>query len=271
MPLLKPRKKTTTDADAEPGGTPYRDITDDEVVIAFIHPGEVSSYFLTSLVALLLADQRGKDKPNVVGLLQEWSSANVSAARNTLTLKFLDDPTYRNAEWLMWIDADMSFDHDAVDRLLAVADPVERPIVGGLCFGMSQGKLFPTIYMLAKDDEGHTRTVRVGNYPPDTVVQVAGTGAAFLLIHRSALEQIRAREFNKTFPFFQESEMHGQPVGEDITFSLRALTCEIPMHVDTGTKIGHHKSQLLDEQLFLFQVATSGEDQAEGNAAARGA
>ena len=245
---------------------PTRDYSNDKVVVAFIHPGQLSAYFGVSLVAAVLRDQ-GKPQPNIVGMLQEWSSANVSAPRNLLTSKFLDE---YDADWLVWIDSDMQFDADAIDRLLAVADPVERPIVGGLCFGMSQGKLFPTIYMLAKDDDGKTRTVRVGNYPPDQVVRVAGTGAAFLLIHRSALETIRAREFNKTFPFFQESEMHGQPVGEDITFSLRALACDIPMHVHTGVKIGHHKSQLLDEQLFLFQVATSGEDQAEGNAAARG-
>lgn len=233
-----------------------RDFRNDTVVVAFIHPGEVSSYFLTSLVGTILADQRGKKKPNIVGLLQEWSSANVSAPRNYLTGKFLDE---YDADWLLWIDADMQFDPDAMDRLLSVADPKERPVVGGLCFGMSAGQLFPTIYMLAHDDDGATRTVRMGNYPPDTVVQVAATGAAFLLIHRDALTQVRDHGFNKTFPFFQESELHGQPVGEDITFSLRLLQLGIPLHVDTGTRIGHHKSQLLDEQLFLFQVAASGE------------
>lgn len=261
------KRKTKTSEAPKDGAATFRNTTNDKVVVAFIHPGEVSSYFLTSLVGMLLADQRHKARPNIVGLLQEWSSANVSAARNTLTRRFVDE--YPQADWLLWIDADMNFDPDAMDRLLAVADPNERPIVGGLCFGMNQGKLFPTIYMLAEDDEGKTRTVRVGNYPPDTVTRVAGTGAAFLLIHRSALETIREHGFNKTFEWFQESEMHGQPVGEDITFSLRALTCGIPMHVDTGTKIGHHKSQLLDEQLFLFQVATSGEEQADGNDEAR--
>lgn len=240
--------------------TPARNFTKDRVVVAFIHPGEVSSYFCVSLIGMILADQRGKKNPNIVGLLQEWSSANVSAPRNMLTSKFLDE---YDADWLLWIDADMQFDADAMDRLLAIADPEERPIVGGLCFGMSQGVLFPTIYMLAEDDDGIMRTVRMGNYPPDTVVRVAGTGAAFLLLHRSALEKVRDHGFNRTFPFFQESELHGQPVGEDITFSLRCLQLDIPMHVDTGTKIGHHKSQLLDEQLFLFQVATSGDEPAE--------
>ena len=243
----------------------YRDITNDKVVVAFIHPGEVSSYFLVSLVAMILADQRGKEQPNIVGMLQEWSSANVSAPRNLLTSKFLDE---YDADWLLWIDADMQFDADAMDRLLAVADPAERPIVGALCFGMSQGKLFPTIYMLAQDDDGHTRTVRMGNYPPDQVVRVAGTGAAFLLIHRSALETIRARQFNKTFPFFQESELHGQPVGEDITFCLRAKVLGFPVHVHTGVKIGHHKSAVLTEAMFRAETPTGGDDADSGSQSA---
>ncbi len=95
------------------------------------------------------------------------------------------------------------------------------------------------------------RTVRVGQYPADALVKVAGTGAAFLLIHRTALDKIRARGFNETFPFFQETEMHGQPVGEDVTFCLRALACNLPIHVNTAVKIGHHKSTLLTEDMFL--------------------
>lgn len=220
-----------------------------QVVVAYIHAGQLSSYFTESLVATLLLDQQRK--PKIVGLLQEWSSANISSARNLLTRRFLDD---FDAEWLLWVDSDMAFSADALDALLESADKDTAPIVGGLCFGMMQGKLFPTIYMFAEDDDGNMRTVRVGQYPADTLVKVAATGAAFLLIHRSALETIRERAFNPVFEFFQETEMHGAPVGEDVTFCLRALACNIPIHVDTGIKIGHHKSTLLTEELFLSQV-----------------
>ena len=218
-------------------------------MISYIHSGSLSSYFVESLIATLLLDRQRKRK--IVGLLQEWSSANISAARNTLTLRFLDE---HEAEWLLWVDSDMAFSADALDALLDSADPQTAPIVGGLCFGMMQGRLFPTIYMLAEDDEGLPRTVRVGQYPADALVKVAGTGAAFLLIHRSALNTIRERGFNATFPFFQETEMHGQPVGEDVTFCLRALACNLPVHVNTAVKIGHHKSNLLTEDMFLGQV-----------------
>lgn len=219
----------------------------DTVCIAFIHPGETSAYFTTSLVGSLLYDRATSRR--IVGLHNEWSSANVSAPRNRLTAKFLDET---DADWLWWIDADMAWDHEALDQLLAVADPDTAPIVGGLAFGAFHDMLFPTIYQFGEVD-GNLTTVRVADYPDDAVIQVAATGAAFLLIHRSALETIRARAFNQTFPWFQEIEMSGQPVGEDLAFCLRAASCEIPVHVHTGVKIGHHKSHLLTHELFQAQ------------------
>lgn len=222
-----------------------------EVVIAFIHPGETSAYFTTSLIGTLLYDRAtGK---HIVGLINEWSSANVSAPRNNLTRKFLDDYT---ADWLWWIDADMAWDHDALEQLLKVADPVKAPIVGGLCFGASADRLFPTVYQFAEVD-GRVTTVRISDYPRDAMVQVAATGAAFLLIHRSALEAIRDKAFNAAFPWFQETELSGQPAGEDLTFCIRAGICELPVWVNTAVKVGHHKSHLLTEELFSAQQVPS--------------
>ncbi len=247
----KPRPKLTYKQPVPDGG----------VVVAFIHPGQVSAFFLSSIVTLLLADRSGPQR--IVGMVQEWSSANVSASRNELTGQFLDDYT---AEWLLWVDADMAFGHDSLDLLLAAADRDAAPIVGGLCFGMTQGRLFPTIYNLAVDpDTDEPVTVRAVQYPRDQLVQVAATGAAFLLIHRSSLLKMRERGFNRTFPFFQETEMGGRPTGEDITFCLRAMALEIPVHVHTGVRVGHHKSHVLDEDLFDAQQPAQPETQTGGD------
>jgi hypothetical protein len=221
----------------------------DTVVIAFIHPGQVSAFFNTSVIATLLHDQHNNRR--IVGMMQEWSSANVSAARNSLTNRFLDD---HEADWLLWIDADMAWEQTAVDALVECADPEKAPIVGGLCFGASQDQLFPTIYQFIKRDDDTISTIRVGQYPTDTMVHCAATGAAFLLIHRSVLEEMRKREFNAAFPFFQETELAGAPAGEDVTFCLRAGICGAPIYVNTAVKIGHHKSHLLTEDLFLSQT-----------------
>lgn len=222
---------------------------DPTVVIAYIHPGETSTYFTKGLLLLCMYHQM-PGKPRILNVLDEWSSANVSSSRNSLTTQFLDNTA---ADWLLWIDADMQFDHNALELLLASADPVERPIVGGLCFGMTQGRLFPTIYQWVRTDDGKVTTYRVGDYPDNTVVQCAATGAAFILIHRRVLEAMREREFNAAFPFFQETELDGQPAGEDLTFCIRAGLLGFPIHVDTGVKIGHHKSIVLDHDMFQAQ------------------
>lgn len=219
------------------------------VVVGFLHPGMVSAYFTTSLVQMLLFDQ-GTSR-NIVGMLQEWSSANVSAARNEIVRRFLEHHT--QAEWLLFIDSDMQWDHDALDQMLAVADPQAAPIVGGLCFGAIRDQLFPTIYVLTPTTDGGLTTTRVGDYPRDTLVPCDATGAAFLLIHRGVLDAMRDRAFNPTFPWFQETELGGLPAGEDLTFCLRARGMGVPIHVDTRVKVGHHKSTLYTEALFDSQ------------------
>ena len=76
---------------------------------------------------------------------------------------------------------------------------------------------------------------------------MAATGAAFLLIHRSALKAMAERNFNEAFPFFQETQNGDKPVSEDLTFCLRLASLGIPVHVHSGVKIGHHKTYVITE------------------------
>ena len=214
------------------------------VALAYIHPGQVSSYFTESMIASLFWDRQRRRR--IKNIYQEWSSANVSAARNTVTARFLDR---HDADWLLWIDSDMQWDPRDIDVILDAADEKVRPIVGGLCFGMAHGSLFPTIYQFAELD-GNLTTIRVREYERDALVRVAATGAAWLLIHRDVLQAIKDREFNAAFPWFQETQNGAEPVGEDITFCLRAGICGFPVFVHTGIRVGHHKSILLTEQMF---------------------
>lgn len=223
------------------------------VAIAYIHPGQVSSYFTESLLATVFYDfaqeAMGNRPRRIANVYQEWSSANVSEARNSVTKRFLER---NDADWLLWIDSDMQWSPPAVDVLLDAADPNERPVVGGLCFGMSMGELFPTIYQFAQID-GQLTTMRIREYERDALVQCAATGAAFLLIHRKVLQQMADKNFNEAFPFFQETQNGDKPVGEDLTFCLRVAALGYPLFVHTGVRVGHHKSNLLTEDMFLAQ------------------
>jgi hypothetical protein len=100
--------------------------------------------------------------------------------------------------------------------------------------------------MWAQDPKrGHYGFANRFIYPPETLVQVAGTGAAFLLIHRSVLERVRAEYGEQWFNLIQYED--GTTVSEDLSFCYRLLEHQIPVFVHTGVKITHHKEMWLDE------------------------
>jgi hypothetical protein len=222
----------------------------DKVCVAYVHPTEVSTLFHLSMLKFMLWD--GANTRRITGggaHISKFSSANISNARNDIVRDFLNT----KSDWLWMIDADMDFEPTTLEQLLMNADPEKSPIVGALCFGVNHGNLFPTLYGLTKDDAGDVRAFRYDEYPENAMFQVAATGAACLLIHRSVLEKMRDQGFNKSYPWFQETELAGRPCGEDFTFCLRAGALGIPVYVDTGVTIGHHKSYTLTEPMYLTQ------------------
>lgn len=219
------------------------------VWVASVYPTSVSTFYHRSFLGMVLYDTGGPRR--IVNVDGEYSSANISHARNELVRRFLAG----SAAWLLLIDSDMNFDPDLVDALLHNASPDRAPIVGGLCFGINDDVLFPTLYHLIKDDDDQLATVKhQGPIPENTMFQVAATGAACLLVHRSVLEAVEAHGFNQTFPWFQEMEMFGRPCGEDFTFCLRAGQLGFPVYVNTAVEVGHHKSSLLTAAKYRAQI-----------------
>ena len=90
------------------------------------------------------------------------------------------------------VDSDMGFAHDTVEQLVAAADPVERPVVGGLAFAYkTDGKTSfygtryrctPTIYDFVELEDKVGFVPRMA-YERDALLQCSGTGGACVLIH----------------------------------------------------------------------------------------
>lgn len=220
-----------------------------KVVVAWLHPENVAASFMDSMLSLFLYDVQGRRR--IIeggGSVSMRSGANITNGRNDVVRNFLDNA---DAEWLWFVDSDMTFAPDTLERLVAAADPKERPIVGALCFGEwhapGRRERFPTLYFW--DDKGQ-QLVRAESYPPDTLLPVTCTGTGCLLIHRSVLVEMRA-EYPEPYPWFQETAFHGAPWGEDVTFCIRAQQLGYPVHVHTGIKTGHAKYYELDEAAFL--------------------
>lgn len=163
--------------------------------------------------------------------------SSIVMGRNQLVRSFLEG----DAEWLFMIDTDMTFEPDTLDRLLAV----NKPIVGGLCFGLRAGEVFPTLFV-----EKNGETFNALDWPENTVAKVDATGAACLLVHRTVFEKM-AETYPPPVPFFADEILpSGLLRGEDITFCHRARGLGFPIFVHTGVKVGHVKQVVIDESHY---------------------
>lgn len=215
------------------------------VVIATIQTATVSSKFCDSMINLVAAD-RGR---TIAGRLAMLTGPLLSRGRNKLTADFLAQD---EVDWLLWIDSDMVFSPDAVTRLLASADPVERPLVGGFYLIVwPNGEVLPTVFV--RDRAGDL--VNATSWPAQALMECEAVGAGFMLVHRRVLEAVRDRGFNTVYPWFQEGDGDGGEIGEDVTFCLRAGELGFPVHVNTGVSIGHHKTIVVDQAMLLRSAA----------------
>ncbi len=184
-------------------------------------------------------------------------SMELSHARNTATAAFLSS----DADWLLWIDTDIGFEQDALEKLLSVADPETAPIVGGLCFiegdfshdfrGGLRSSLAPTLYDWAWIEPksgmpGTYKMVARQEWATDAVTRVGATGCGFLLTHRSVYEKESAWLQESGAPphiwFERIPGADGELCGEDISFCLRAHQIDLPVLVHTGVITTHQKT-----------------------------
>ncbi len=143
---------------------------------------------------------------------------------------------------LMWIDSDISFAAEDVQRLRAH----DLPLVGGVYAKKGQPGL--AVYL-----EPGTRDLHVGEGGGVTAVRYVGTG--FLLTRRAVFEAIQqtfslpvcnARFGAPLVPYFlpmvvADAEAPGGYwyLGEDYALCERARVAGFGVHVDTAIRLGH--------------------------------
>jgi len=228
------------------------------VQVAYLHSDEVSYSWHDSMRRLRDHDAGRRIAPEPLNIFS--SAGQIVANRNGAVTLFLDKT---DAEWLFMIDTDMGFAPDTVDRLLEAADPLERPVVGALCFAMMYAghdgmgglrqSIVPTLYRIGRTLDGQQSFSYYGHYPPNTLVPVAATGAACILIHRGILEKLRTEYGDHWFD--QVYSPNGHMIGEDFSFCARVNKTGALVHVHTGVKTTHHKRLWLAEDDYALASA----------------
>lgn len=224
------------------------------VAIGMVYENEMPTSFVHSWTNLLFFDVANWGLLSTgPGLLSVRAGTDgLVAARNTVVENFLAT----DGEWLLWIDSDMGFSPDTVYRLFASADKTDRPIVGGLCFASREyaddgmgGYLTrpaPTIFQL-DDSTGRVLPAAGKIYPVSSLVKVAATGSAFIIIHRSVFEAIGSGWYDRI-------QVETGVMGEDVSFCVRARAHDFPIHVYTGARTSHFKPQWVQESDYWRAV-----------------
>lgn len=237
----------------------------EKVCIGVPHLNEGGWNFIESALRVAAYDKAHGDHllhnsgmMNNGALAAVWGrSMELSHARNTATAAFLSS----DSDWLLWWDSDIGCEQDAVEKLLAVADPETAPIVGGLCFiegdythdwrGGLRTSLAPTLYDWAWIEPksgmpGAYKLIIRQDWPKGDVTRVGATGCGFLLTHRSVYEKISAWLIEQGAPahiwFDRIPGPDGELCGEDISFCLRAHQVDLPVLVHTGVTTTHQKA-----------------------------
>jgi len=241
------------------------DRTAEKVVLAYVVSNDVAYSWHRSMMGLVAFDAGLHGRLQKPGgyLAIKYGTGGLIEARNQAIHEFLEDYA---ADWLFWLDTDMGFQPDALELLLAAADPAERPIVGGLCFAQREDEPdgmggwrtqpTPTIYDWITLGAESGYAVR-WDYPIDTVTQCHATGSACVLIHRSVLEKMRdaftSGEIRPAWYDRLPNPSTGQLLSEDLSFCARAGALGFPVFIDTRVKTSHYKQQWVAEEDYIRQ------------------
>lgn len=212
-----------------------------DVFVGYCHPGVVDGAFHDCIVNMLQVN------PRIASVCSAEAGPWLPGVRNLLADQFMST----DLEWYLQLDADMVFNPDLPDKLIACYNDVsvENSIVSGLYFGYI-GRVrhaWPQLY----DIDGKP----VYGYQPNTLNPSFSTGGGAVMIHRSHLEKLGK-------PYFVCNE-----TGKDqdqIFFQRLREDHGVQLYVHSGIQLGHRKTIIAGEGDFIAS------QQAQANARSGG-
>lgn len=158
-------------------------------------------------------------------------------ARNRLAQKAVSE----NFDRVLWLDSDMIFGPDLMEKLNARIDEGAE-LVSGLYF-TRRAPLEPVVYSDIRKENGVPKRDPYMDYPRDAIFEVAGCGFGGVMMTADLLRRV-GDEFGLPF-----SPILG--FGEDLSFCLRVGKLGIPMFCDSAIKLTHLGWKEYNEELFL--------------------
>ena len=210
----------------------------DKVLLAWVHTGTVHEPFARTIAELCL------HKPNRIVGITATTSPRQEESRNATIHNFLET----DADWLMWIDTDMTLEKNAIELLLETAHQHEADIAGaiGYIYNRLTQEITPNGYHW--DDDKKTY-VSLWDYNPGETYTVDATGSGCVLIHRRVFESWDDENWHETWHTHPYTGGH---MGHDLAFCFKSKR-EYGHKIvwNTNIKSGHIKPFELTEANYI--------------------
>lgn len=223
---------------------------ENDCLAAYCHNGSVSAVFMNSLLGSFSHDAR-KDRRRLV----EYHDAGgpyIHDNRSRIARYFLEHTDY---QWLWFLDNDVQFEPDTLDRLLETAESLDLKILAAAYWNQYVGTAC-YLSWLVFTNEGIKAMPNLPDPARFPVVELTAAGMGCTLIHRDALQDVADCYPNDPWDTFaadilvrftdgtmqvgrspEDIQPNGREIksvdrmGEDVTFCLRARKCD---HVTYG-------------------------------------
>lgn len=147
-------------------------------------------------------------------------------ARNNLARQALKS----DADWVLWLDSDMVFAPDTLQRMLKVCKDNDIDFLTAVCF-RRKPPYTPCLFdRLEKVDKGASYTALMS--VPEGLFKVGGCGFAGVLMASDVLLSVQSKFNGRMF-----DPMDG--FGEDVSFCWRARQCGYDIWCDSSIEFGH--------------------------------
>lgn len=171
------------------------------------------------------------------------SSSLVYDARNTLAKQALQGEFDR----VLWLDSDMEFKTDLMERLMNDMDENGLDMVGGIYFSRKE-PIVPVVYQKVgyfhsdEDDSVTPAALNYYDYPQNELFPCEGIGFGAVLVTADLIKKVQ--------------DKHGLPFspilgfGEDLSFCIRARDVGATIMCDSRIKLGHTGLRTITEEMY---------------------
>ena len=164
------------------------------------------------------------------------SGSLVYTARNDLATLAIQ----KDMDYVFWLDSDMVFDPDVLERMMKTLQDNDLDILTGLYFR----RVFPFSPVLfdKMEIEGDIADWTEFQEIPEGLFEVGACGFGCVLMKTDVFFDVQSRFGNMFAPIANN--------GEDIAFCWRARQCGFKIWCDPSVIFGHVRTSIVNEQFF---------------------